>query len=142
VPVWLLQALDILFLLLHSGLILFNLLGWAWRRTRRWHLVTLAGTAASWFLMAPWYGIGYCVCTDWHWRIRAELGIRDPDRGYIQFLLRVLLNWQPDHLLVRNVTGLIFLACVVASVVLNLRDRAGRLAAEREEAHLARARRA
>jgi hypothetical protein len=131
--------LDVLLLVAHTGLILFNLMGWAWRRTRRWHRVTLAGTAASWFLLAPWYGVGYCVCTDWHWQIRSQLGIHDPDRGYIQFLLRVLLGWQPDHNVVRNGTGLIFLGCVVLSVIFGLRDRASGLAAKREKTDLARA---
>lgn len=100
--------------------------------------MTLAGTAASWFLLAPWYGVGYCVCTDLHWQIRAQLGIHDSDRGYIQFLLRILFGWQPDHAVIRNGAGLIFLACVALGVGLSLRDRS-RLAAEREEAHLARA---
>jgi hypothetical protein len=143
VPLWSLHVLNVLLLVLHTGLIGFNLVGWAWRRTRRWHLATLGATAASWFLLAPWYGVGHCLCTDWHWRIRRELGIVDPERGYIQFLVRVLTGLQPDHNLVRNVTGGIFLAIVVLSVALTRRDvRRSRFAAEGQEPHFGRTGRA
>ncbi|MGV3615780.1 MAG: DUF2784 domain-containing protein [Fimbriimonas sp.] len=138
-PLWLLHVLNVLFLVLHTGLIVFNLVGWAWRRTRRWHLATLAMTAASWFLLAPWYGVGYCLCTDWHWGIRRQLGIEDAERGYVQFLVRVLTGWQPEADLVRTVTGSVFFVAVGLSIGLNLRDRL-RLAAERKEADLRRTR--
>ena len=141
VPIWLLHVLNVAFLLLHTGLTLFNLVGWAWQRTRRWHLATLAATAASWFLLAPWYGVGYCVCTDLHWRIRDQLGFNDPERGYVQFLIRVLTGWHADPELVRTTTGAIFFVTVGLSVALNIRDRQ-RLAAERKDPDLARARRA
>lgn len=138
VPFWLLHVLNVLFLLVHTGLIVFNLVGWGWRRTRRWHLATLAMTAGSWFLLAPWYGVGYCLCTDLHWQIRRELGIVDAERGYVQFLVRVLTGWRPEAGLVRNVTGGIFFAAVGLSVWLNLRDL--RFAAKRKEADLGRPR--
>jgi hypothetical protein len=47
VPVWLLQVLNGFFLVFHTGLIVFNLVGWAWRRTRRLHLLTVGLTAGS-----------------------------------------------------------------------------------------------
>jgi hypothetical protein len=82
--------LDFGFFLFHTVLVLFNLLGWAWKRTRRWNLATLLATAASWFIMGIWYEPGYCVCTDLHWRVRAALGYANDSPTYIHLLIRTL----------------------------------------------------
>lgn len=36
----------------HSPWILFNCVGWIWRKTRLWHLVPVSLTALSWFGLA------------------------------------------------------------------------------------------
>lgn len=83
------HLLDAAFFAFHTAWIAFNCLGWIWRRTRPWQLVTLSLTAASWFGLGAWYGWGYCPCTDWHWSVRARLGYQDPP-SYIQLLMRQL----------------------------------------------------
>ncbi|TFH36129.1 MAG: DUF2784 domain-containing protein, partial [Bacteroidia bacterium] len=35
------RIIDILFVIFHTSLIIFNLFGWIWRRTRLWNLGTL-----------------------------------------------------------------------------------------------------
>ncbi|MBT3271653.1 MAG: DUF2784 family protein, partial [Spirochaetales bacterium] len=52
----------------HSCVIIFNLTGWIWRKTRIPHLILIGLTAFSWFVLGIWYGFGYCPSTDWHWR--------------------------------------------------------------------------
>lgn len=120
---WELRVLDVFFLVFHTALVLFNMTGWAWKKTRRWHLITMTLTSLSWFVMGLRYGVGYCICTDWHWQIRRALGIHDQDSTYIQFLVRVLTGWRPDDGLVRSVTGAAFSAVLILTVGLNLRDR-------------------
>jgi hypothetical protein len=83
-----LVLLDITCFVLHTLLIAFNLVGWAFRRTRRAHLVTLTLTLFSWFLMGAHYGWGYCLCADWHFQIRRQLGYTDPETSYLQLLAR------------------------------------------------------
>jgi len=122
-PVWTLRFLDAFFLLFHTALVLFNMSGWAWQRTRRLHLVTMLLTAFSWIVMGLWHGMGYCVCTDWHWQVRRALGIEERDSTYIQFLVSVLTGWRPDDRLVMTVTGVWFAVAMVLTIVLNLRDR-------------------
>jgi hypothetical protein len=73
--------------------------------------------------MGLWKGVGYCVCTDWHWQIRQALGIHDSDTTYIQFLVRVLTGWSPPEGMVRDVTGAVFAVVAILTVTLNLRDR-------------------
>lgn len=84
------QFLDVFFFVFHSMIVLFNLTGWIWRKTRIPHLIFLVSTAFSWFVLGIWYGFGYCPCTDWHWQIREILGYSDPPASYIQFLLHKL----------------------------------------------------
>lgn len=97
--------------------------GWAFRKTRRLHLVTLLLTAASWFVLGIWYGWGYCLCTDWHWKVREAMGYDDRSNSYIHFLLLKLSGKDFGSRLVENATLVVFLVCVVLSVVLNYRDR-------------------
>ena len=62
--------LDSAFLVVHTALIFFNLFGWTWKKTLRLNLLSIFLTAGSWVAFAPWYGFGYCPCTDWHWQIK------------------------------------------------------------------------
>ncbi|RYG34495.1 DUF2784 family protein [bacterium] len=118
-----LAVLNIAFFVFHTALILFNVLGWIWRPTRRWNLATLLVTLFSWTVMGYWYGAGYCVCTDLHWRVRREMGIRDEADSYLVLMVRLLTGWDPPVPLVNAVAGTVFLFSLVMSVGLNLRDR-------------------
>jgi hypothetical protein len=84
------KFLDVFFIILHSLIIIFNMTGWIWKRTRVPHLILLLSTLFSWFILGIWYGFGYCPCTEWHWQVREILGYSDPPASYIQFLLHEL----------------------------------------------------
>src|SRR5208337_1264573 len=92
----LLVFLDIFFIIFHSCFTLFNVTGWAWRRSRPIHLITMSTTAFSWFIMGYFYGWGYCFCTDWHWRIRVLLGKNNSQYSFIRFLLEKIPGFRPD----------------------------------------------
>ena len=81
-----LVLLDVGFFAFHTLLIAFNMVGWAWRRTRVAHLVVLGLTAFSWFAMGAFHGWGYCLCTDWHFQVRRALGYPVPESSFIQLL--------------------------------------------------------
>ena len=40
----------------------------------------------SWVAFAPWYGLGYCPCTDWHWQVKWALGQTDLPNNYLTYL--------------------------------------------------------
>jgi len=117
-----LQLLDAGFFVLHSGIVLFNVFGWVWRRTRRANLIMLLLTLASWLLMGAIYGVGYCVCTDMHFRVRAALGYHDRGDNYLGFLVRKITGYLPPEHLVRIVSGTVFCFCLLMSLWLNWRD--------------------
>ncbi len=114
--------LDIFFIVFHTGWVLFNLLGWIWKKTRRANLVTLLLTGGSWTVLGLWYGFGYCPCTDWHWHVRRRLGDDDLPASYMTFLIDTLTGWTLPAELVNTVTLVGFLLVLAASVALNVRD--------------------
>ena len=118
----LLVGLDGLFFALHTALIGFNLVGWAWRRTRVAHRVVVGLTAFSWFVMGGYYGWGYCLCTDWHFQVRRALSKPIRETSFLQLLARsvgLTLNRDASNRLAAGV----FAAIVVATVLAWIADR-------------------
>ena len=117
------QFLNIFFFVFHTIFTLFNIVGWAFPKTRRLHLITVSLTAFSWFVLGIWFGWGYCLCTDWHWDIREKLGYTDESGSYIHFLILKLTGVNMNPQLVNNVTLMVFVASAALSIWLNIRDR-------------------
>ncbi|MFP4374169.1 MAG: DUF2784 family protein [Spirochaetaceae bacterium] len=117
-----LRALDILFVVFHTALVVFNLTGWAAPRLRRANLVTLALTGLSWGGLGFFYGFGYCPFTDWHWMVLRRLGETDLPASYIRYLFIRLMGLRIDAAVVDTGVLLTFLAALAVSLVLNIRD--------------------
>jgi hypothetical protein len=121
-----LHFLNIFFFIFHTAFTLFNIVGWAFRKTRKWHLVTMLLTAASWFILGIWYGFGYCVCTDWHWDVREQLGHHDQHRSYIHFLIVKFTGINVDEGLVDTLTLIVFVLSFLLTIIFNIKDRKSR----------------
>ena len=115
--------LDKFFVIFHLLLTLFGIIGWIWRRTRKYHLYWMVLVAFSWLFLGIWYGLGYCPLTEWHWHIRYRLGKTDMPHSYIKFLIDTItgLNWNAK--IVDIGTGIIFTLSFSISIILNLRDK-------------------
>jgi hypothetical protein len=116
------QLLDFLFLVVHTGIMGFNLFGWMWRKTRRANLALLLLTAFSWFGLGLWYGWGYCICTDWHWKVLDHLKIQDLPNSYITYLLQRFTNWNLPQTIIDTATVSLFFLALPCSVFTNWRD--------------------
>jgi hypothetical protein len=117
------NILDIFFIVFHSALILFNLLGWLWRKTRIYNLITLSLTGASWLFLGLIYGtLGFCPLTDWHFRILNKLGITDLPDSYVKYLVERITGLKISATLVDQVTLYAFLAALLLSTLFNVRD--------------------
>ena len=114
--------LDKFFFVFHSSLILFILFGWLWKKTRLANLILILLVAFSWFILGIWYGYGYCPCTDWHWQVRAELGIYDMPSSYTKFLVDSLTGWNVSPKWVDVFTLVLLVAAFGASLYTNIRD--------------------
>jgi hypothetical protein len=119
--------LNIFFFVFHSLLTLFNMVGWIFPATRKWHLFTMLLTAGSWFVLGIWFGWGYCLCTDWHWQVREAMGYHDRSNSYIHFLILKLTGKNLDPGLVEKATLLIFLLCFAMSIFFLIKDRRKKL---------------
>jgi hypothetical protein len=108
------RFLDRFFIVFHTGLILFNLLGWVWKKTRLANLATLTATLLSWTVLGIWGGFGYCPLTDYHWQVRVRLGETDMPSSYIKFLVDTLTGLDVSARLV-NLSAIILLALALAA---------------------------
>ncbi len=116
-----LHLLDIFFVVFHSSLIIFNLLGWIWSKTRTAHLITLLLTGGSWVILGWITGVpGYCPLTDWHFRILEKLGHTSLPNSYIKYLADRLTGLTFDTSFVDSLTLYGFLAALAVSLIINI----------------------
>ena len=101
---------------LHFGVISFMMVGWIFCHTRALHLVLMALIALSWFGLGYFRGFGYCLITDWQWRLMAYLGEEAPSGGYIKYLGERLTGWPLDNDRVDRLTTGAFASAVIASL--------------------------
>lgn len=116
------EFLNIFFFVFHTAFTLFNIIGWIFRKTRKWHLITMTLTALSWFVMGIWYGWGYCFCTDWHWQVREALGYNDRSGSYIHFLFLKMTGIDFNPELVEKLTLFVFIICFTLTVIFSIND--------------------
>lgn len=114
------HLLDLFFLLFHSSFILFNLLGWAWRPTRKLNLVSLLLTGFSWTVLGLFYGFGYCPFTDWHFQVLDRLGAQTSHSSYIQYLAARVVGIEMPPLAVDTITLVVYLLCLGLSLYVNI----------------------
>lgn len=115
-----LHLLDILFVVFHTSLILFNMLGWIWKRTRLANLIVLLLTGGSWLFLGLIVGtLGYCPLTDWHFRILERLGKTDLPNSYMKYLVDRLTGMDIDTGVVDSVTLLGLITALVVSLIIN-----------------------
>jgi len=115
------RFLDIFFTVFHTCLVLFNLFGWIWKKTRLANLITLLVTAGSWSILGIFYGFGYCPLTDWHFSVLEKLGYTNLPDSYLSFLFTRLTGLSIDQSLVDSVTLWGLIVALVISLYLNIR---------------------
>ncbi len=114
-----LPILDSFYTLLHLLIIGFNLVGWAWPATRRWHLYGVLLTAASWLVLGIWHGIGYCPITDWQWEVKTHLGEHNLPSSFIKYQLDKLMGIESDPVWIDTITAVSFGVVFFIALYLN-----------------------
>ena len=115
--------LDWFFILFHLLVTMFNLLGWIWRKTRKWNLITLIITGFFWFVIGIFYGFGYCPLTDWHFQVLYKIGEYPDTNSYIGYIIIRFFGLSINSSIVDYTTLSCFLVAFILSIVLNIRDR-------------------
>ncbi|MFC2087375.1 DUF2784 family protein [Bacteroidota bacterium] len=120
-PMFLYKLIDLFFVIFHTSLIIFNVFGWIWKKTRKANLIILSLTAASWFILGIFYGIGYCPLTDWHFNVLYKLGKYNLPNSYTKYLADRLTGFDFNPNLVDRVVLLVFLVALFISLLLNFK---------------------
>lgn len=115
----LLKLLEIFLSFLHFAIIGFNLFGWISKRTRKAHLITVAATAFSWFILGIWFGWGYCPITHWEWNVKKKLGETNLPNSFIKYYADKISGKNIDSSIVDTTTLIVFLAVIILTVYLN-----------------------
>jgi hypothetical protein len=123
--------LDYFFVVFHTVYTFFSVFGWIWRKTRLVHLVTCVITLFSWLILGLWYGLGYCLLTDWHWDVLRALGKPPNSSSYVHFMIRETTGFDLSAAFVNTGIFLIFTVCFILSIWLNLRDYRRRMQTKR-----------
>ena len=117
------RILDIFFVVLHTSIILFNLTGWVWKKTRKYNLILLIITGSSWLILGLIVGtLGYCPLTDWHFNVLEKLGVTDLPSSYVKYLADRLTGLDFSSSLIDKVTLWAFFAALGLSLFLNIKD--------------------
>jgi len=114
--------LDFFFIVFHASLILFILTGWAWRRARCTHLITIGLTILSWFGLGIIYGWGYCPFTELHWAVKHKLGETNLPNSYVKHYVDKLTGLTWDPFVVDTAVLILGLLAFALSCWLNWRD--------------------
>jgi len=112
---------DIFFTIFHTFLIIFNITGWIFKKTRLINFISLFLTGISWSILGIFYGFGYCPLTDWHFTILNKLGYNNLPDSYISFLILRILSIRVNQNLVDFLTLLFFLISFTISFILNFK---------------------
>lgn len=114
-----LQILDVFLTICHMVIVGFNLLGWIWKKTRMANFIVMTITAACWFILGIWYGIGYCPVTDWQWQIKEKLGERDLPNSFVKYWADKLTGTDVNTQFIDVLIAVCFAVALIISVYLN-----------------------
>ena len=114
-----LSFLDYLLTFTHFAIVVFNLFGWIPPATRKAHFISILLTAASWFLLGIWFGIGYCPVTDWQWEVKEKLGEKNLPSSFITYYAEKFTGHNFSPSLINTITVIAFFLAVGASIYVN-----------------------
>lgn len=113
--------LDYFIAVFHLSLTLFNVFGWAFPFTRKWHLISLGLTLGAWLILGIWYGVGYCPLTDWHWYIKRTLGEKGLPYSCIKYYADKVFEMNFDAIFINEMTATVMVLLVISTVAVNRR---------------------
>lgn len=114
-----LYFIDAFLTVLHFAIIGFNLFGWIPVRWRKAHFISILLTAASWFVLGIWYGIGFCPITEWQWQVKEELGERNLPASFITYYAEKALGKPVDSAAINLITIVCFVLAVLLCIYFN-----------------------
>jgi len=114
---------NLLFHLLHIGVILFSMFAWLSPTLRPWHLLCQGGILVSWLGYGWWDGRwGNCAITDLHWLCKERFAGRPSSNSYVQYWLHDKWHLNVDRQTADRIAFSIYGATTLLSLTLWLLD--------------------
>ena len=113
-----LYMMNILFHLVHLGIIFFFLFGWLWQKTLTAHFILSILILVSWCGLGLLYGFGYCLVTDIQWKIKKRMGDEPSTEYYIKYMLDKMTGLNTNPNTVNAITTYTFFIILVFSTAL------------------------
>ena len=114
-----LKLADVLLTIAHLSIVFFNLFGWISKYTRKAHFISVLLTAASWFILGIWYGMGYCPFTDWQWSVKTKLGETNLPANFIEYFAEKITGHNFSSSFINMLIIVSFSAAVLLSIYVN-----------------------
>ena len=119
---WSLKLADIAMHIIHSGLILFSMVGFMWDVARPWHLLAQFLIFTSWYGLGQFFYPGYCVLTDLHWKLKRVRGCEPKASYYTKHVIDSVFGSDVSHKTLDVVSNAILFSAILISVVWNCYD--------------------
>jgi hypothetical protein len=117
-----LVVLDYFLTFSHSALVIFILTGWAFKKSRKVHLIIVSVTLFAWLVIGFIMGsIGYCPLTDWHWDIKRSLGETGLPSSFIKYMVDKIFNVNSGRLFIDAITGIGMVVSVILTITVNFK---------------------
>ena len=115
----LLKIADVILFWAHAVVAAYCTFGWLIPGTEKLHLLIILLVGFSWYGLGLHYGIGYCILTDWQWRVRKKMG-RTPEHGsFVQLLLERASGLRLDAHQVKIFAYIVYWLAACISVYIN-----------------------
>lgn len=103
----------------HLSIIIFSVTGWMIPVLRPYHLLLCLLIAFSWFVLGARKGWGYCLVTDWQWKLMRRMGMTNLPSSYMPMLYRYVTGHEGDSRRIELATRWVFFFSLLASLVVN-----------------------
>ena len=114
------EVLNIGFHAAHQSFIVFTVVGWVFCETRLLHLAIVGLVGLSWLGLGAFFGFGYCLLTDIHWKLKERMGEERPTGGYIKHLADRMTGRDFDAKFLDTITYVTCAVCVALSILLTV----------------------
>ena len=114
-----LKIMDGCFHIIHLLVIGYCMIGWVFEEMRMLNFWLLLTVAFSWFGLGKFFGFGYCLLTDLHWKIKKARGEWPLPDSYIKYILDKITGFPANPGFIDKMTSLVFLGLTVLSVTVN-----------------------
>jgi len=118
-----LKIADVLLTVIHLIFIVFILFGWIPIKLRKVHYISMWIVFISWFLLGLYFGLGYCLLTDLHWKIKIKLNEVNLPYSFIKYILDRITKNDFDETMINYVTVVVFIFIFILSTYFFIKDK-------------------